>query len=362
MSRKDLELKDLRVPTFIPLNSDGSSVKKAATKRKRGKGDPKPARKKTLKKSDVLDDFYVFDLAPKEIEENDPFVKIWIGAVIEEDNGAFCVYFGENDERNCSQVFVRDSQLQDEDFGYVLGTLKAIEIIGTTDTPFIINTSCRDLPLAIEGKSTNAFYQDSITKIRELIQKRTSETKVRHISGRKAPEEQKIAIDLASKALIDSKQQVIPMDDQIPDMQIEAFDTTIINTEIITHEEPVENEDDEDASSEKLVLEETNETVRTVSQPSEDVQEEIVEEIKVETTIETHYEAQKVDQDVVRVEEDIKIEEEVKIEQAKEAEEVISMEGIEETSRPPLTTSSSWTSAFSGLWDTLTSPFRKSQQ
>ncbi|RCI05549.1 hypothetical protein CU098_013592, partial [Rhizopus stolonifer] len=214
----------------------------------------------------------------------------------------------------------------------------------------------------IEGKSTNAFYQDSITKIRELIQKRTSETKVRHISGRKAPEEQKIAIDLASKALIDSKQQVIPMDDQIPDMQIEAFDTTIINTEIITHEEPVENEDDEDASSEKLVLEETNETVRTVSQPSEDVQEEIVEEIKVETTIETHYEAQKVDQDVVRVEEDIKIEEEVKIEQAKEAEEVISMEGIEETSRPPLTTSSSWTSAFSGLWDTLTSPFRKSQQ
>ncbi|KAI7904840.1 uncharacterized protein BX663DRAFT_503752 [Cokeromyces recurvatus] len=193
----NLELKDNRVPSFIPYDSD--PVNKKVVKRKREtKAENKPNKKVVTKKK----------TGDKITKNKSTASQIWVGAIMDETNGAFGIYFGENDERNYSETYVKDAgNQQDLDYAYVLGTLKAIEIVKAIEYPFIVNTSCRDLPRAITGKGSFLNYEGLVDKIRDLIKERDQEVQVRHISGRKAPEEQKVAINLASEALTNHYKQ-----------------------------------------------------------------------------------------------------------------------------------------------------------
>ncbi|KAI8366515.1 hypothetical protein BD560DRAFT_447873 [Blakeslea trispora] len=406
MSNPELEMADLRVPSFVPIDRDDQgdqsvqTVKKQiATKRKRGpKSEGKPSKKKALKRAEkhVIDD--VDDIwfeHPK--EEHDPYSKVWVGAVVDEDMGAFCIYFGQNDERSLSQVFNRESQLQDLDYAHVLGALKAAEVIEALESPFIINTTCRDLPAAIEGKGRNAYYTDLAQAISRIIRERPHELKVRHTSERKASEEQKIAIELAQKALNDAQIAAAPveygqveaepmetLEDSVEAIEnsieklendVDALEDAIEKSENLdalkdtieavkdvidtTENNEVLNHSDEAIEDNKTVLIETKEVISTVNEPVEGILEEIVEEVKVETSIETHMEAVQADEtqnDIteIEVQEEVDIEETINIE-----EEIVAIESSPSLpDTPAQETRSSWTSSIHSFWDTLTSPFR----
>ena len=49
--------------------------------------------------------------------------QIWIGAAIGEEAGAYCVYHGESNQGNFSDIYVKENELQDLDYGYVLVSL-----------------------------------------------------------------------------------------------------------------------------------------------------------------------------------------------------------------------------------------------
>ncbi|OBZ86221.1 hypothetical protein A0J61_05724 [Choanephora cucurbitarum] len=410
MSNPELEMPDLRVPSFISIEQDDSIVKKrTVTKRKRGpKSENKPSKKKALKRTEnIADDIWLDNLTK---EDHDPYSKIWIGAVVDKDSGAFCVYFGPDDEKNYSQVFKRVNQLQDLDYAHVLGTLKAVEIIEGTEAPFVVTTACRDLPVALEGKGRNVYYADLVQRIRLAIQTRESQVKVRHTSERKASKEQKAAIDLAYIALNDARSSSVSVENDDVEMEpmedvsavsmennvatmitsVES-DVTVVkeNMEAIENNEALEDslesienseaivadnevqevvrEDNEvlkenqDAPKDnKAVLKETKGVISTIHEPAEGVIEEIVEKVDVETTIETHTETIQVDglqQDSTGV---IEVQEEVSIEEDTNIEEVIVVESSPSslTTTPETEARSSWSSTIHSFWDTLTSPFR----
>ncbi|KAI8333483.1 hypothetical protein EDC96DRAFT_611715 [Choanephora cucurbitarum] len=393
MSNPELEMPDLRVPSFISIEQDDSTVKKrTATKRREGLNQKnKPSKKKAFKKSEnTADDIWLDNLSK---EDHDPYSKIWI-----------------DDEKNYSEVFERVNQLQDLDYAHVLGTLKAVEIIETMEAPFVITTACRDLPVALEGKGRNVYYADLIQRIRLSIQAREPQVKVRHTSERKASKEQKAAIDVAYLALNDA--QSSPLSEEYDDIEMEPMedvsavsmennvatmntsiesDVTVVkeSMETVENNEALEDSlesiedseaivadnevqevvrEDNEASREileapkdnKAVLKETKGVISTIREPAEGVVEEIVEKVDVETTIETHTETIQVDglqQDSTGV---IEVQEEVSIEEDTNIEEVIVVESLPSSlaATPETEARSSWSSTIHSFWDTLTSPFR----
>ncbi|KAI9485885.1 MAG: hypothetical protein EXX96DRAFT_546903 [Benjaminiella poitrasii] len=227
------ELKDERVPSFIAY--DPESANKKVSKRKReAKAENKPNKRISTKKKTT-------DKSTKSKSNNasqKPTVhQIWVGAIAEGDNSAFGIYFGENDDRNYSDTCMKEGGAQqDLDYVSVLGTLKAIEMIKSTGFPYVVNTTCRDLPRAITGKDSFAEYEGLVEKIRKLIEGKEQELQVRYISGRKAPEEQKIAINLASEALTKHKQtqETMKVEDNKPEEDIIMTTVTNIDTDTTT--------------------------------------------------------------------------------------------------------------------------------
>lgn len=47
-------------------------------------------------------------------------MNVWVGVHVENELGAFSVYFGENDDRNSTEVFQIEDVLQDDDYASVL--------------------------------------------------------------------------------------------------------------------------------------------------------------------------------------------------------------------------------------------------
>lgn len=50
--------------------------------------------------------------------------QVWVGAITDDNKGAFSIYFGANDERNYSEVFVKENDMQDVDYAYSLVSLE----------------------------------------------------------------------------------------------------------------------------------------------------------------------------------------------------------------------------------------------
>ncbi|KAI8975626.1 hypothetical protein BDF20DRAFT_620911 [Mycotypha africana] len=144
---------------------------------------------------------------------------VWIGAICQENQGAIGVYFGDGDKRNYGELYQRKHIHQDVDYAYVLGTLKALQIIkqsSNANTVTIINTSYRDLPTvsdhknilnrlqmytAISGKSNIIYNLDLIEQIRELIDEKQNTISVRYISGRRPLHGQKSAMEIVDNTL-----------------------------------------------------------------------------------------------------------------------------------------------------------------
>ncbi|KAL9557645.1 hypothetical protein MBANPS3_001295 [Mucor bainieri] len=213
----NFDLKDSRVPTFIAFKKDKTDklVAKPATKRKRtAKSDTaaaKPQKRKATKSiKKAKQDFKEASVHEDTVKEPEVH-HVWIGAATNEEKGAFSIYHGQDDKRNYTEVYEKKDQLEDLEYAYVLGTLKAVKSAKSDSTPLIVNTTCRDLPRAIEGKAKVFHYECMANEIRDLIHDREDPLSVRHISGRHAADEQKAALALALEALktSEAEKQVI---------------------------------------------------------------------------------------------------------------------------------------------------------
>ncbi|CAO3654187.1 unnamed protein product [Mucor hiemalis] len=224
-SIKIYNLKDLRVPTFIPFEVDDIKKTKKATKRKRvAQPDSKPNKRKAKKVVDkvngTLDDFIVADAkVEKPTQENE----IWVGAAVKRERPSRCNY------------------------AYVLGTLKAVESLKSNTAPFTVNTTCRDLPRAIAGRGKNFHYTDLSEQIRDAIKENGQNIQVRHLSGRTSTLEHKIAMVLAKDAL---ELHLKPEEEIVEEKVVE--EKTTVEEETI-HEEPVDSLKEEILTAEILI-------------------------------------------------------------------------------------------------------------
>ncbi|CAO0792794.1 unnamed protein product [Mucor circinelloides] len=313
-----LDLKDSRVPTFISFEQEEAdkSVTKPATKRKRtAKNDttPKPQKKKALKS--VKKAKQAIQKEPSQEDDvKEPAVHhVWIGAATNQDKGAFSIFHGENDKRNYTEVYEKKDQLEDLEYAYVLGALKAVRSAKLDSTPMIVNTTCRDLPRAIAGKAKAFHYECMANEIRDLINDKEKLLSVRHISVRHAAEEQKAALSLALEALKASEagKQVVENltvgelthvieeeSDESKAVIKEKEDAVVVsqtsNDEQLNH--IVEDAIDAAAETNAETIQEAVESALT--SPASAVNKDVIVETQVETTVETTVEVKVIETEV----------------------------------------------------------------
>lgn len=340
---QDLDLKDLRVPTFIPFDVDEAKKSKKATKRKRAaQPDSKPNKRKAKKVIDKvdgpLDDFIVADAkVEKPTQENE----IWVGAAVRGDYGAYQIYYGEDDERNFNGIYKKENELQDVDYAYVLGTLKAIEALKSSATPFIVNTTCRDLPRAITGRGKNFHYTDLANQIRDAIKQNEQDIQVRHLSGRTSTVEHKIAMVLA-KDVLDA--HLKPAEEEVVEEKVVEKETIIEEKTII--EEPVKTVKEEVVTTEVVVSNDDDNKENLVSNLVVGAAEQTFDEITTTTTTTT-----------VTTEVTLETKVDVLVTE-KDGSEVMDLD--QKSLQEPETPSTSWASRFGirNLLDVLYAPFK----
>ncbi|KAG2198911.1 hypothetical protein INT47_010316 [Mucor saturninus] len=288
----DLDFQDTRVPSFIPFDSDSPTRTKKLKKRKRkSQNDTQPVTKKSRKrlpKNGTLDSFITKEVNPTKPKET----HIWVGAVVNSEHGAYGVYFGDNDERNFGNTFIIEKELQNSDYGHVLGALHAINSLKTRD-PIVINVSCRGLPQAITNPDKKYHYKELADQIRDKITENKRDITVRHISARSNVDEHKLALALASdtlgklkkasKELMEDKQHV-KEDVAMQDIIVEET-VTEDNVEDIATEESMSVDFTLEDSTENVTVEDTivkDDTVEYVTTEDITVEDITVEDITVE--------------------------------------------------------------------------------
>ncbi|KAK4520821.1 oxidation resistance protein 1 [Mucor velutinosus] len=339
----NLDLKDSRVPTFIPFKQEKADkpVTKPATKRKRtAKNDTaaKPQKKKALKSVKKAKQVFKEESVQEEnIKPKEPEARhVWIGAVTNEEKGAFSIYHGENDKRNYTEVYEKKDQLEDLEYAYVLGALKAVKSAKSDSTPLIVNTTCRDLPRAIDGKAKAFHYECMANEIRDLITDREEPLSVRHISGRHAADEQKAALALALEALkaSEAEKQVIEnltvgelthvvveevsgeSEQVVKEKEDEAVVSSTSNDEQLNR--IVEDAIDAAAQVNAETIQEAVESAIAPSTPA--ANKDVIVETQVETTVETTVEVNVIETQVeLSTAEPMELVEEEEQEQAPEA-------------------------------------------
>ncbi|KAI8878026.1 hypothetical protein K501DRAFT_337015 [Backusella circina FSU 941] len=178
---------DSRVPTFIQY--DANSEKEQKVKRKRTTEPTKKPKTKRSKK----------DQATPVVIDNT--VNIWVGAHVENELGVYSIYFGQDDNRNSTEVFQIEDVLRDDDYVSCLGALKALEISQDVEAPINIYTSYRDLPRVSAGKRGAVVYPHLVEKIKTLIAGKKEGVTVHYVSGRTASPEHSASVELATLAL-----------------------------------------------------------------------------------------------------------------------------------------------------------------
>ncbi|CAO3611081.1 unnamed protein product [Mucor fragilis] len=356
----NLDLKDSRVPTFISFKQDKAdkSVTKPATKRKRtAKSDTaaKPQKKKALKSVKKAKQSFKEESVQEDNTKQPEVHHVWIGAATNEDKGAFSIYHGENDERNYTEVYEKKDQLEDLEYAYVLGALKAVRSAKSDSTPLIINTTCRDLPRAIDGKARAFHYECMANEIRDLISDREEPLSVRHISGRHAADEQKAALALALEALkaSEAEKQVIEnltvgeltrvveeKSDEAEQVIEEKEDAVVVSS--TSNDEQLNHivEDAIDVTAE-VDAETIQEAVESALAPTTAANKEVIVETQVETTVETTVE--------------VKV-----VETQAEPSTAEPMELVEEEEQAPEAPKSSWATVLGlqSIINVLSSPFK----
>ncbi|KAF1806816.1 hypothetical protein V8B55DRAFT_1459902 [Mucor lusitanicus] len=357
----DLDLKDSRVPTFIAFKKDKAdkSVTKPATKRKRtAKNDTvaKPQKRKATKSvKKAKQDFKEESVQEDKIKEPEVH-HVWIGAATNEAKGAFSIYHGENDKRNYTEVYEKKDQLEDLEYAYVLGALKAVRSAKSDSTPLIVNTTCRDLPRAIDGKARAFHYERMANEIRNLIKENEDPLSVRHISGRHAADEQKAALALALEALkaSEAEKQVVEnltvgelthvvekRSDESEQVIEEKEDAIVVSS--TSNDEQLNHivEDAIDAAAE-VNAETIQEAVESALAPSTSAaNNDVIVETQVETTVETTVEVKVIETQV-------------------EPSTAEPMELVEEEEQAPEAPKSSWATVLGlqSIINVLSSPFK----
>ncbi|KAI7890686.1 uncharacterized protein EV154DRAFT_603050 [Mucor mucedo] len=279
----DLDFQDTRVPSFISFDSDSPTRAKKLKKRKRkSQNDTQPVTKKSRKrlpKNGTLDSFITKEVNPTKPKET----HIWVGAVVNSEYGAYGVFFGDNDERNFGNTFIIEDELQNSDYGHVLGALHAINSLKTIE-PIVINVSCRGLPQAITNPDKKYHYKELADQIRDKITENKRDITVRHISARSNVDEHKLALALASDTLGKLKKASKElMEDKQPVKEDVAMQDTIV--EDIATEESMSVDITLEDSSENVTVEDTiekDDTVEYVTTEDITVEDITVEDITVE--------------------------------------------------------------------------------
>ncbi|KAI8641217.1 hypothetical protein BD408DRAFT_418585 [Parasitella parasitica] len=290
----NVDLKDSRVPTFIPFerNVDKSATNPATKRKRTAKSDntTKPQKKKTSKSVKKVKQSFKEESSQEDIEE--PIVHhVWIGAATNEKKGAFAIYHGEKDKRNYTHVFEKKDALEDLEYAYVLGALKAVRLSKNDNTPVIVNTTCRDLPRAIAGKARAFHYENMAHEIRDIIDKKEQLLSVRHNSDRHATNNQKAALALAEKALDGSnqdKQEIenLTVGELTRVVEKETEDATLVSS--TTNEDQL-NLIVEGAinTAAEIDAETIQEAVESAINSNASVDKDVVVETQVETSVET---------------------------------------------------------------------------
>ncbi|CEP18032.1 hypothetical protein [Parasitella parasitica] len=290
----NIDLKDSRVPTFIQFNqnSDESGTNPVAKRKRTAKSDntTKPRKKKALKSAKKVKHSFKEESIQDNIEE--PIVHhVWIGAATNDEKGAFAIYHGENDERNYTHVYEKKDALEDLEYAYVLGALKAVRLSKKDKTPIIVNTTCRDLPRAIAGKAKAFHYESLAHEIRDIIDEKEQCLSVRHNSDRHANSNQKAALALAEEALdrsIHNKQEIenLTVGELTQAVEKETEDALVVSstTKDVRLNHIVEDVIDSSAETNAEMIQEA---VKSSLSLNALVNKDVVVETQVETTVET---------------------------------------------------------------------------